>query len=178
MASFSTASLGSAGNMMSVGGAASSAIGSYYNAKAQQNALEYQAFTAETNARLAERTAQSTLLQGEHQANQLQLRTAQLEGSQRASLAANGVDLGEGSAVRVLSDTEAMGKLDSETAYANAVKAAWGYRMTGTNYSNQARMAEASADSISPAGAAFTSLLGSAGSVAKNWYSQNKTGAV
>jgi hypothetical protein len=185
MASFSPSSLqtgtsagaiGQAGTILQVGGAASSAAGTYYAGQAQRSALQYQAFTAETNARLAERSAQSVMLQGEQQAHQIQLRTSQMEGAQRSGFAANGLDLGEGSPARVQASTEVMSAIDVDTAQANAVRSAWGYRAQATNYENQARFNTTTADNTSPLAAGATSLLGSAGAVASNWYREKKAG--
>lgn len=173
----SAGALGQFGQISQVGGLASSAVGTYYAGQAQRSALEYQAFTAETNARLAERSAQSVLLQGENQAHQIQLKAGQVKGTQRANLAANGVDLGEGSAARVQADTDMMAQADVDTAQANAVRAAWGYRTQATNYENQATFNTSTADSMSPLASAGTSLLSGAGAVATSWYKQKKAGA-
>lgn len=176
MASFSPGALAGAGNILQAGGAANSIVGSYYSSQAQKSALEFQAMTAQTNAALAEKSAQSVLLSGEAQAHQVQLHTAALKGTQRAALASNGVDLGEGSAARIQSDTTSIGKMDAETTAANAVRAAWGYRTQATNYENSARFTQAQADTTSPTAAMFSSLLGGASGVAGNWYKQTKAG--
>ena len=170
------AALGQFGTISGIGGAASSAVGSYYSSQAQASALEFQAGVAESNARLAEKSAQSVLLQGRQEANRIQLNTAQLRGTQRAGLAANGVDLGEGSAARTLTQTEVMGKIDADNATANAVRAAWGYRTQATNYQNAALFSSAGAESHTATAAGFSSLLGSASSVSSNWYRQKKAG--
>jgi hypothetical protein len=158
-------------------GAASSAVGAYYGAKSQKQSLEFQANMADINARMSESAAQSTLLTGQREEQRSQIATANLKGSQRASLAANGVDLGEGSAANILTTTDVMGEIDANTIQANAVRSAWGYRTQGVNQSNQALMSRASAGAINPGQAAATSLMGSAGSVAASWYSYNKTGS-
>jgi len=164
------------GTMSSIAGAVGSALGSYYSAQAQRDALKMQAETAATNARLAEKTAQSVLLQGQEEAGKAGLRTAHLRGTQRASLAANGLDLGEGSAARILTDTEVMGQRDVDTIRANALRAALGYREQGANFQGAAIMTRAAADSTSPGAAAGASLLSGASSVASSWYRQQKAG--
>lgn len=143
-------------------------VGAYYGNKATSRALEFQKFTAETNARLAEKAAQSVLLQGQAEANRIQLKGAQVKGAQRASLAANGVDLGEGSAARVQANTEMITQMDVDTVQDNALRAAWGYRVQGGNYQSQAAFAGASAPSMG--GALSSSLLSGATQVASNWY--------
>lgn len=158
-------------------GAASSAVGAYYGAKSSKASLELQANLADINARQLESTAQSTLLTGQREEQKSRIATANLKGSQRASLAANGVDLGVGSAEQILTSTDVLGEIDANTINANAVRSAWGYRTESTNQKNQALMSRASASAISPGGAAVTSLLGSAGSVASSWYLMGKAGS-
>lgn len=170
-----TKAMAQTGSVLQVGGALSSAVGTYYASSAQSDALKYQAFVAETNARLAEKSAQSVLIQGEQEAGRVQLRAAAAKGSARAAMAANGGDLGEGSNARVLANADVLTQMDVDTVQSNALRAAWGYRQQGTNSQNQAILTRAGADGISPVGDAFGSLLGSAGSVSKSWY-RNKKG--
>ncbi len=158
-------------------GAASSALGAYYGAQSQKQSLELQANLADINARMSESSAQQTLLTGQRDEQKSRIATANLKGTQRAGMAANGIDLGEGSAAQVLTSTDVMGEVDADTIAANAVRSAWGYRTQGVNQSNQALMSRASAGAINPGQSALTSLLGSAGTVAGNWYQYNKAGA-
>lgn len=158
-------------------GAASSAVGAYYGAKSQKVSLELQSSLSDINARMSESAAQQTLLTGQREDQKSRIATANLKGSQRAGMAANGIDLGEGSATQVLTSTDVLGEVDANTLHANAVRSAWGYRTQGVNQSNQALMSRASAGAINPGQSAMTSLLGSASSVASSWYMMNKGGA-
>lgn len=185
-----TAAMGNAALALQVGGALTSAVGSYYgastqagNLKAQSSALRSQARIADINARISELGAQSALEQGKHEKARLTLQTGQLKGSQRARLAANGVDLGTGSAAEIQASTDLMKEIDSNTIRYNAVRSAWGYRTQGMNHQlraadlrGQAGVASATASGISPFGSAATSLLGSASSVATSWYTMSKSG--
>jgi hypothetical protein len=105
------------------------------------------------------------------------MQAGHLKARQRVGQAAGGIDLGTGSAAEVRASTDIMKEIDANTLGANAVRSAWGQRMQGTNYQNQALMARANAAAISPGAAAATSLLGSAGKVASSWYAFNKAGA-
>lgn len=167
-----TAALGAQGF-----GAASSAVSSYYSAQSQKASLGLQATIADINAQTAESTAQQALYSGQRQEQASRLRTANLKGRQTASLAANGIDLGQGSALRVLTDTDTFGEIDANTIRANAVRSAWGYRTQATNYQNQALQARSAAGAISPSMSLATSLLGGATQVAGSWYVLNKAGA-
>lgn len=155
-------------------GAVNRAVGAYGEAQSQRNALRYSADAAEMNARIAELTAQSVLKQGEREYQRSRLSTAALKGRQRATMAARGIDLGEGTAARILTDTDVLGEIDANTIQANAIRQAWGHRLQGTNYSNEALFGRTTADTISPGTRGFTSLLGDAGSVAKKWYRYRK----
>lgn len=175
---FNASQLATASLIGQIGGGVTSAIGGYFSAATQKATLKGQAAVADTNARIAELGAQSALLQGQQQVGALTLRAGQLKSSQRAALAANGIDLGVGSAVELQASTDIMAQIDKNTIEANAVRSAWGYRTQAVNFQNEALTKRATAGAISPFGAAAGSLLGSAGSVAGSWYSLNKIGAL
>ena len=162
---------------MQAAGAAMGTVGSYYSAQNTKSNLQLQANLADTNAQIAELGAQSALAQGAKEEQRSRLQTTALKKSQRVALAANGVDLGQGSAAELLTSTDLMGDIDANTIKANAVRNAWGYRTQATNYQNQALMNRASAGAISPGAGAVASLLGSAGSVGQSWYQFNQEGA-
>jgi hypothetical protein len=162
---------------LQLGGAATSAVGSFYSARNQRDNLKSQADLAEINARIAELGAESALNQGKQQVANLTLQAGRLKSSQRAAMAANGIDLGTGTAVEIQASTDLMKEIDADTARSNALRSAWGYRTQAANQRNTADMARASARSISPFGSAATSLLGSASSVASSWYMLYKAGA-
>lgn len=159
-------------------GMASSAIGSFYSAKSQKSSLKFQAAMAEINAQLAESSAQQAMYRGEREVGALTLKAGMLKGRQRVALAANGVDLGTGSAAEIQASTEVMKEIDSNTIKSNAVMEAWGHRTQSVNARNESLMARSTAGGISPFGSAVGSLLGSAGQVASSWYSLNKAGAL
>lgn len=165
-----------AGALM-IGGMLSNMIGSFFSADVQKYQLKTQAIMADTNARIAEMGAQSALMQGEQQVGNLTLKAGQLKSTQRAALAANGVDLGVGNAAEIQASTDIMKEVDKNTTMANAIRNAWGYRMQGTNFTNEALTARNTAGAISPWMAMGSSFLGSASSVASNWYMMSKVGA-
>jgi hypothetical protein len=169
--------VGQFGMGLQIAGALSSAIGSYASARAQKSQLRMQAILDGINAKAADSSADATLAAGQHEEQASMLRTAQLKSTQQADFAAGNIDLGEGSAARVLTSTDVMGAIDKNTIAANAVRQAWGYRTGAVNDRNQGVFASAAADSINPTVGGATSLLGSAGSVAQNWYQLNKSGA-
>ena len=170
-----SASLGFAG---SLSGALTSAVSANYSAKFSKAQLDNQARLADINARIAELGAQSALMQGHQQVGALTLNAGRLKSQQRATLAANGVDLGFGNAAEIQASTDLMKEIDASTLTANAVRTAWGYRIQATNYQNDALTKRATASAISPNKSAISSLLGDAGNVAESWYSLSKSGAL
>ncbi|CAB4124976.1 hypothetical protein UFOVP66_47 [uncultured Caudovirales phage] len=181
------------------------------------------AYMADMNAFLAEKSAQSALLQGERQTQALYTKAANLKSTQRATMAANGLDLTSETPQNILTSTDAMKEQDANAINLNAVRAAWGYRMEATNFENQSIAAKANGDassimtlaggkataanarlrgnvalinsqiksigfssqanqmrfganSINPWASGGTSLIGSASSVATNYYLAKKSG--
>lgn len=168
------AEIGLLGVGMSGLGALGGANAAKNSAQMSQIQLNFQSQMAKINEQLNESNAQTTLLAGQRQEQQVRLRTGQLKSTQRASMAANGIDLGSDTALRILTSTDLMGEIDAQTVASNAVRSAWGYRTQGANFAADAAFKAASADTINPSSAFSSSLLGSAGQVAMNWYVGNK----
>lgn len=173
---FNPAQLAQVSMIGQIGGAVTSAGGAFFGAQSAKSAANFRAGLSETNARLAELSAQSTLQQGEKEVGRLTLHAGQLKSSQRAGMAANGIDLGVGNAAETLASTDLMKDIDSRQITANAVRSAWGLKTQATNYRNDALIKRATADSISPFASAATSLLGSATKVAGSWYQMDQAG--
>ena len=79
-----------------------SAIGAYGQAASQKSSLNYDARVADMNSVLVERQAQIAMEQGQFQVDQLRRLTAGLKGSQRATMAARGLDLTAGTPAEIL----------------------------------------------------------------------------
>lgn len=161
---------------LQIAGTVTSTYGAYQKSKAEKQAYEYQSQVARNNAMLSEQQAQDAIARGQSAEARQRMKTAQLKGSQRASLAARGISLDEGSALNILDDTDYFGELDAMAIRENAAREAAGFRQQGWNYTSNAGMLRARADMESPSGAAFTSLLSGAGSVADSWYKRSSTG--
>lgn len=93
-----------------------------------------------TNARAAEQDARLTLERGNAQEQQSRAQYSQLKGRQRAALAASGVALDEGSALRVQTDTEYANEADAATIRSTAIREAWGHRVDWANETAAASM--------------------------------------
>lgn len=170
----SAATLASASQGLMIAGTVAGAYGAYNQSKASKASLEYQASVARNNAEYSESQARDAIRRGQVAENDVRRRTAQLRGSQRARLAANGVDLGEGSALNILLDTDYFGELDALNVRDNSNREAAALRTQGSNQIGNANLLDARADMESPIGAALPTLLTGAGAVANSWY-RNKS---
>lgn len=175
--------LSTGGMIMSIFGSVNSAIGTYYAAESRKNEIKMQAqnqrFAAEMariNARGAEFGAQQTLIMGGRQLGAFGMQRAQRRASARAAMAARGIQAGVGSAAEVIGSMAVVDEMDRLAINANRIRAAEEMRTQATNYAMQATMGAVSAqnlmstaNTISPGLGAFTSVLGSAGSIAQSW---------
>lgn len=170
-----TEGLAVAGIVASAAGAGVAYMGQQQAASAQSEASKYNAEVAANNQKMADTAAATAKQQGvidqQAKANQ----EAMLVGQQKAGLAANGVDVGSGSALDLLSDTKAAGMLDQLTIANNAARTSAGFTNQGINYANQANIDKAASDAALQGGAlkADASLITGAGQVAKQWYNYN-----
>lgn len=114
---------------------------------------------AENNAEVADINAESAKRQGELDAQKVRRQGKQLEGTQRASYAARGLDLGEGTPSDVLEQTDFFTQSDEVTARNNAAKNAWAIKRGGVSE-------RLKADGINPG----MTLLGDSLGVASKWY--------
>lgn len=163
-----------ASGMMGLGLGAST-IGAYKSATAQKASLAYEAAVARNNAAVADMQAKLALQDGATQEQNQELKSAAVLGDQRAALAANGVDLGEGSPNEILATTKFMGTRDALQIRDNAARTAWAYRNQAKSYLGEADADMAASDAINPRTVALTSFLTGASRVAASWYAYDKS---
>jgi hypothetical protein len=167
-----TLALGAAGGAMSFMGA----VGTAHNTITADNA---QAETARTNALIAEQAAASAYTSGAASVANTETKGAQTIASQRAAMAANGIDVNAaGTATNVQASTKFVTDQNVATITANAARAAMGYNQQEDNDVRAAGQYGAAASAVSPALAGATSLLTSASGVASNWYRNQRAGVV
>lgn len=150
------------------------AYGMHQQAQGQKSLANYNAQVADGNAKMAEYAAQDATRRGDEEAAAVRRNADMLKGSQRASMAARGLDLAEGTAQELQDQTDFFAQTDMATVRNNARREAWSIRQQGANFTSEANMQRATARSISPGLAFGTTLLTGAGQVADKWY-QNKT---
>jgi hypothetical protein len=135
------------------------AMSAYQQSASAEASMEYQAQVAHNNAITAEYQAQDAIKRGEAAEAEQRRKTMMLKGSQTARLAANGIDISEGSALNILSDTDWMGEQDALTVRDNASREAWAYRQQGANSQSNSDMLSASADAQNPLLSGATSIM-------------------
>lgn len=177
---------------MQVVGAVVGAAGQSAQAQGQANMHAYQsqvahnnAIVARNNQKIALDLAQDARVRGELEAQDFSGRVRQLAGQQRAVLAANGVQVGAGTAADIVQETHDVGQLDALTIRTNAAREALGFETRAMNFAAEAmnqnansQLQNMAAQNAASAGnqRALSSLLTGAGSVASKWYSFNSAG--
>jgi hypothetical protein len=139
-------------------------------ANGQKQVMEYQSKVEANNAQVAEWQAQDAEKRGQEEGQRARRANSQLRGQQRASMAANGLDLNSGSALALLDDTEYFGAVDQQTVADNTRNEAWALRSRSQNFMAQSQLNKTGAENQRPGEAAGMSLLSSASSVAGKWY--------
>lgn len=110
--------------------------------QAARDVGEYESRAMKANARVAELQAVDAIARGNREASQHMQAVAALVGQQRAALAAQGIDLTQGTAMALQEDTARQGAIDVETIKANAWREAWGYRSQAGDMRSRAAMAK------------------------------------
>jgi hypothetical protein len=120
--------------------AMSTGANAYVQAGAISEQGKFQTQQMETNARMAKMQADQATKRGEKAAQAVRQKTKQLIGSQRAALAAQGIEVNADTAADIQADTSALGALDALTVKNNAWLEAWGYKVQANDYETQAKM--------------------------------------
>lgn len=130
---------------------------------------KYQAQVAEQNKQLAREGANDTIVQGQEQQRQLGREIAGRVGAQEARMAGNNVDISTGSAARLISDTQMIGREDQAALSENIRRGVKGLQIDAWNYESEkrAKKAEAKQAVLSAGFGAASTLLGGATQYAK-----------
>lgn len=116
------------GTVAGVAQAIGGAVSSYYLNSVQKIQLQMQRELAEYNARQAERAAQSALMASNYRIGAISEKFEKVKSSQKASMAANGIMLGVGSAAEVVTTTDIDKHRSMEEERLNGQRQAWGLR--------------------------------------------------
>ena len=141
---------------------------SSYDALADKNRSDARVYSGNYDMDMA--SAADARKRGVRDVENVQRRTKVLAGAQRTAMGSSGVVVGSGSFQGLLSDTEATGKQDSETAWENALREAYGYEVSANNSKNRAGAANSAVKD-----ADNNALLGTIGSLASGVYDYGTT---
>jgi hypothetical protein len=123
---------------------------SFAGANSQSEAIkaqgQYQSNQLDFNAKLSDIQAKNALDRGSKNATSLKRRAKVLAGSQRAAAAAQGIEVGSGSAADIQADTATFSNQDAQEIRNNAWREAWGYNVEAMNLRSQARMARSGSE--------------------------------
>ena len=109
-------------------------------ADAEKRQANYEANRREFNSKLADLKADEVAQQGEDEAAKRTQDISRMIGSQKANLAAQGVDIESDIALQIKEDTEKIGREDVMAIKNNAFKEAWGLKMSAVTGRTQATL--------------------------------------
>lgn len=155
-----------------VASTAMSAMSAIQQGNAAATAGAANAQIATNNAELRRRQADQIRKKGEIEASEKDKQMKLLVAKQRATFAANGLVIDEGSALDVTTDTVEAGTLDKLTLLHNAELDALNAEADALNFENQASLERFRGESAKRAGRmqAFTTILGGAAKAGGQWY--------
>ncbi len=100
----------------------------------------FEASRLDFNSRLSELRAKDAITRGNKSANAFLRKAKMFRGAQRASLAAQGIEVDTGSASQVQQETEVLSKKDAEQIRNNAWREAYGHRVQAFDFRGQATL--------------------------------------
>lgn len=154
---------------MAAAGVVMSAYSAFSQSAANKAAYKYEAAVNRNNAMISEWNAQDAARRGEQDLIDQRRKTAAVMGAQRATLAGRGIDLSEGSALNILTDTEYLGEQDALTVKDNTAKNVWAAKVQANNDRANADLLKMRANNENPLLSGASSLLTGAGKVADSW---------
>jgi len=162
---------GSIGLGLEIGGAAGQTLGAFYQSKANKANLQAQ---SALNRLAAEQESQRAVdvahARGE-EAFKMRLKQNQLEGTQRAQIAAAGGDVAQGSAAAIVGDTKYIGDLDMKALKDDTQREVYALLQRSRAKAMDANMLALRAKAERPGLSALTQLITGATRVSGRWYS-------
>jgi hypothetical protein len=115
--------------------------GGYEASLAARSEADYMATNHRINAMFNELAAEDAMKRGSEAAGAHMKQVRKLQGSQRAAMAASGVNVDVGSASAIQEETGVLGAMDMITIQNNAYREAMGYKLASINEQAGARFA-------------------------------------
>lgn len=155
--------------VLAVTAAVVTAGGQMYQADAASKQGKYAAAVATENRKMELEGRNDARRRGEMDQLRHWRKVSQLQGEQRATMGAAGLDLGFGSPSDILDETAAMGFEDSAIIEENTTKEVRGYEIRAANFANEAKAQKYGAKTAKTAGyiSAAGTLLGAASQIGK-----------
>lgn len=119
--------------------------GAGYSALMANAQAKGQANQAKANQAEANRSAADAIERGNIDQKQHYRRVSQQMGAQRAAMAANGIDIGFGSALDLVGDTAMYGEEDANALARNSRNDVRAFQIQGANFANEAKSAKLAA---------------------------------
>lgn len=176
------AGIAAAGTIAGVAGSVVSGISSYQQGKQQQAMYNYQAEVEKQNAKIAQDNAALERQQGIEESRLQRMKTAKTIGAQQAAMAANGIDVTQGTPLDIIQDTATIGELDALQTRYNYESKAINYEQQAANFQNQSNLDIIAGKNAASAGR-INSLayglngLSKAGDVATKWFGFGSLGS-
>lgn len=148
--------MGDVTQLFSMGLGLQGAAGDFTKAGAINRQGEFTQSMYDANARIAEMQGQDAIRRGDKEASNLKKASKRMIGTQRAALAAQGIEIDSGSAADIQTDTAELAAQDVLTIKNNAWREAWGYRVQANDLRGKGKYAKAAAENE----AASTMLTG------------------
>lgn len=126
-------------------GTAVATAGAGYSALMANAQARGQVAQAKANQAEANRSAADAMERGNVEQQRHYRKVSQQAGAQRAALAANGLDIGFGSAADLVGDTAMFGEEDASALARNTRNEARGYQIQAANYATEAKSAKLAA---------------------------------
>jgi hypothetical protein len=136
---------------------------------------------SEINSRFAEIEGEAALAKGDKEAAEFEKKVRQTTGTQRAILAAQGIDVDDGTALEIQLEAAEQGAKDAQTIKNNAWRQAFGFRQQSVNELIQGRFDSMTAKYRARSavfGAGVGGLAQGAAGLSRSGYFDNKKGGV
>lgn len=146
--------------VMAVAAGAVQAAGQLYSGLAANSQGKADAAAARINAQQEVDAAHESFLTGQNERADFWRKIGQVKGQNIAAMAANGIDVGFGTAARVQDDTQMLANADAENLYKNIQDRTRAHQINASNFVSEAKAARARGK------AALTgAVIGAAGSI-------------
>jgi hypothetical protein len=136
--------------------------GQLYSGLAANAQGKADAAAARINAAQEVEAAHDSFLQGQNERRDFWRKISQVKGQNIAAMAANGIDVGFGTAARVQNDTQLLANADAENLYRNIEQRTKGHQINASNFVSAAKAARAAGKAalVGSVFSAATSVLG------------------